>query len=84
MDLFKNWRSYQECDKPINVWLLVSMCTIIVMRSYQIIAFSLSYNEVKERLSTRINLTPTTTISEISIINLNWHLIPALKKWSYF
>jgi len=54
MDLLKNWENYQECPKPIGKWIVISMVTIIVMRFYQIIAFTFSYDEIKETLSARI------------------------------
>ena len=81
MDLLKNWENYQKCPRPIGEWIVVSMAAIITMRTYQIIAFTYSYDEIKEPLPHRIP--GQTHHNEISIINLNWALMPTLKKFTY-
>ena len=83
MDLLKNWENYQVCPRPIGEWIVISMAIIIVMRTYQIVAFTYSYDEIKETLSTRIPFNGQTHLNEISIITLNWSMMPTLKKYTY-
>ena len=34
VDLILNWTSYNECNKPLGIWIIVSMVIIIIMRIY--------------------------------------------------
>jgi hypothetical protein len=57
------------------------MTTIITMRLFQIVAFALSYEEIKEPIQ-GVLINPTTQLMEISINNLYWHRLPTLIKLS--
>ena len=51
LDLPKNWENYSDkCEVPIAQWIISSIITIFVTRSYQLIAYAFAYQETKENL----------------------------------
>jgi hypothetical protein len=56
VDLARNWKNYQACEKPMGEWIIVSMSIIIAMRTYQLIAFAITYGEIKEQIQPRVNI----------------------------
>ena len=47
-DLVKNYKSYNECQSAIFEWILTSLGTLIIMRSYQLLAYSWAYIDVTD------------------------------------
>lgn len=74
-DLVKNYKSYNECQSSIFEWILASLGTLIIMRSYQLLAYSWAYLDVTDE--------PTRMPIDIQIWQVNWPMIPCLYKMSY-
>lgn len=84
MDLFKNYKNYEQCEMPIGRWLIISMSSIFVMRLYQLISFSLSYLEYKEELPRTDPIANRHHSVYVTIVTLDWEVLPTLKKLTYF
>ena len=86
MDLWKNWRNYFEgCHQPVGQWILVSLICIVATRTYQIIAYALSYEEKKEVVNGRVQILANgqNRVDEVTIVSLNWQIMPILKRFTY-
>jgi hypothetical protein len=84
LDLLKNWDNYKSCEKPVREWIAGSIAIVVSIRTYQIVSYSMSYNEFKEIFQNRIPIGGNTSINEVTIISLNWANLPVLKKLTYF
>ena len=83
MDLFKNYKNYQQCEMPIGRWLIISMSSIFAMRLYQLISFSLSYLEYKEELPRQDIMANRHHSIYVTIVTIDWRVLPILKKLTY-
>jgi hypothetical protein len=84
LDLLKNWDNYKTCEKPVREWIAGSITIVVCIRIYQIVSYSMSYNEMKEQLPARIPINNNSAINEVTIVSLNWSNLPMLKRMTYF